>query len=180
MGGPGSRGWRWLLAFWLLAACTLQAGQPKEYEVKAAFLFNFAKFVDWPAKAFTQDSAPVVFGILGEDPFGKSLPAIVERETVKGRKIEIRHYQAGDDFSGCHILFVSRSEGQRAKEILEQATLRATLTVGDAEDFSAQGGMINFVLVDQTVRFDINLEAAARAGLKISSKLLAVAHNVRR
>jgi hypothetical protein len=168
----------WLIAVAVLCFGTLPARALTEYELKAAFLFNFAKFVDWPPQAFPEPSAPLIFGIIGEDPFGSTLPATLERETVKGRPIKIRRYQAGDDFAGCHLLFVTRSAASQTKDIVDRAKGLSVLTVSETEGFMAQGGMINFVMVDKSVRFDINTRAMGSAGLKASSKLLAVAHTV--
>jgi hypothetical protein len=148
-----------------------------EYEVKAAFLFNFAKFVEWPEAEAS--SAPVVIGVVGEDPFGEILPRTVLDETVKGRHVEVRHYQPGDDLADCQVLFVGHGPTAGLKELLERASARHILTVSDSEGFLAQGGAINFVLVGKNVRFDINSTAVRQAGLKMSSKLLAVAHTVK-
>jgi YfiR/HmsC-like len=168
----------WLMAVVMLCFGSLSARALTEYEVKAAFLFNFAKFVEWPPQAFPQASTALVFGIMGDDPFGPTLPEILDRETVKGRPIKIQHYRPGDDFAGCHLLFVSRSLAGQAKDILDHARSLGVLTVSEIEGFTAQGGMINFVMVDKSVRFDINAKAMESAGLKASSKLLAVAHAV--
>jgi hypothetical protein len=176
---PVSRRRLGLTAAALLCLGSLSAYALTEYEVKAAFLFNFAKFVEWPPRAFPEASSPIIFGILGDDPFGAGLPAALERETVKGRSIRIEHYQPGDNFAGCHLLFVSRSAAGQAKEILDRTKGSNVLTVSETETFVAEGGMINFVLVDKSVRFDINPKAVANAGLKVSSKLLAVAHAVK-
>ena len=168
----------------LLATVTIwlgmaQAWAASEYEVKAAFLYNFAKFVEWPDAFFAGESKPLVVGILGEDPFGNALPSVVEHETVKGHSVEVRHYHGLDEVVGCHVLFISRSETNRLKEVLRALDGRPMLTVGEADDFLSHGGMIRFVLVDKSVRFDINTQAVTQAGLKISSKLLAVARSIR-
>lgn len=168
----------WLIAFALLCLGNLSARALNEYEVKAAFLFNFAKFVEWPPRVFPEASSPIIFGILGEDPFDGPVMTKIGQETIKGRSIKIEHYKAGDDFAGCHLLFISRSAAGQVKDVLERAKGRSLLTVSEIEDFMTEGGMINFVLVDRSVRFDINAKAIQTAGLKVSSKLLAVARSV--
>lgn len=149
-----------------------------EYEVKAAYLLNFAKFVEWPSTAFADESAPVVIGVVGDDPFGDTLRQIVQDQTAQKRRITIQYFKPGDDFSASHILFISRSEANRTSEILERVKNRPVLTISEHEDFLKQGGMIDFVIVKETVRFDISARVLEKAGLKASSKLLAVARSV--
>jgi hypothetical protein len=178
--GDRLRRWRavCLLLLFLLATFSLNARQPSEYEVKAAFLLNFAKFVEWPPKAFPDSNAPLVIGILGDDPFGDVLPKIVKDQTAQGRRIEIRYFKDDEDYGNCHVLFLSRSVADQTKDILQGLQGRPILTVSDKEDFTRQGGVINFALVEKTVRFDINAQAAEAADLKVSSKLFAVARSV--
>ncbi len=171
------------LGCWVVIAFVCLAGEVgaravQEYAIKSAFLYNFAQFISWPASAFTNASAPVVFGIIGDDPFGEQLREALSGETVNGRPIELRHYTANSDLSGCHLLFVARSDSGRIESMLREATRRNILTVGEANGFIARGGMINFVLINQKVRFEINAKALDAAGLKASSKLLAVAVKV--
>ena len=166
----------WLLAFCWLVALSVQGAS--EYEIKAAYLFNFAKFVEWPAPAFTNTSAPVVIGVVGEDPFGDKLPDTIRDETIKGRPILIRHYQPTNDLAGCHVLFLSRSARDHFPDLLKQAATQHILAVSESEEFLEQGGMINFAFVGKSVRFDINVRAMEQAGLKASSKLLAIARSV--
>lgn len=149
-----------------------QATQAPEYRVKAVFLFNFAQFIDWPQAAFPDSQAPVVIGVLGDDPFGSLLEEAVRGETLGGRPFAVRHYRSVDEIKACHILFISRSEGDRLEEILPKLKNRPILTVGDAEAFSLRGGMVRFITEKNRIRFRINLEAAQAANLTISSKLL--------
>jgi len=149
-----------------------------EAQVKAVFLFNFAKYVDWPASAFANAKAPITIGVLGTDPFGDKLQHVVEGKSVNGRPIIIKHLSADSDLNGCNILFISHSEAPRMAGILDRAGALPILTVGEDEQF-ARGGIINFVLKNGTVRLEIDLEPARKAGLKISSKLLAVADVVK-
>jgi len=152
------------------------ADERLEYQVKAAFLLNFTKFIEWPASAFDAPDSPIVICILGDDPFGKTLDQIVAGEVVAGRKIVVQRIRRLPPIKSCQELFVYRQE----KEVLK--TLPAmgpgVLTIGEGESFVRDGGMIAFVVENRRVRFGINESAAASAGLKLSSKLLNVAKSV--
>jgi hypothetical protein len=150
----------------------------REYSVKGAFLYNFAKFITWPGEAFRDDQMHITLCILGEDPFGDALTS-VEGKTVKDRKVVIKHCATLDDLDKCHMLFISRPEEQNLSEILAKVKNWNTLTVSDMEGFAQSGGVINFVTVEKKIRFEINLDAAERADLKISSKLLRLAKIVK-
>lgn len=176
-GARGGRGWRSLVLF-LLTAVALAARPPGEYEVKAAFLYNFARFVEWPEAVCGGREAPVVIGVVGQDPFGESLAEMVRAQTARGRRIEIRHFRPEEEFETCHIVFLSGSVARDLETILARLRGRPVLTVGDQAGFIELGGTIGFALVDHSVRFDINLGAATSAELKISAKLLAVARTV--
>ena len=164
----------------LLASALLQTGQAPEYQVKAAFLFNFAQFVDWPAppEAVPDSAAPLVIGILGEDPFGGFLDATVRGERLGARPFALRRYGKVEDIEQCDILFISRSEAKRMRAILASLKDRPILTVSDADRFAERGGMIRLVTDRHRIRLEINLEAAQGAHLTISSKLLRVAEIV--
>ena len=164
----------------LSVAVPAYAGQrtPHEYEVKAAFLYNFAKFVVWPKDAFPERESPIVIGVLGDDPFGPVLEEVIEGKTVNNRALAIRRFRRTSDVVGCHVLFISPSEGRRLVEIFGEINLDHVLTVGDCRDFAASGGNIGFYMEDKKVRIEVNLEAAERANLRISSKLLNVARVV--
>jgi hypothetical protein len=146
--------------------------QPTEYQIKAAFIFNFAKFVEWPAAAFPKASSPIVVGVLGENPFRDALEKTIKNKTVDEHPVVIREFRAATDATNCHILFISSSEKAQLPQILKQLNGRSMLTVGEMPGFTETGGMINFVLEGTKIRFQINNEAANGAGLKISSKLL--------
>jgi hypothetical protein len=148
-----------------------------EYQVKAAFLFNFAKFVEWPPDAFPDPATPVAICVLGEDPFGQGLDAVVEGETLNGRRLVVRRLRDLLQTRDCHVLFVSRSE-KELPALMAGLRSGGVLTVGEGDDFLEQGGMIRFVLEQNRVRFDINLDAAERGRLKLSSKLLRLARSV--
>ena len=153
---------------------------PTEYQVKAAFLFNFAKFVEWPPGTFPGEASPVVIGLVGEDPFGEALDQSIQNKLVQGHPLILRRLRVNEDLKQCHVLFVSRSEKQRLGEILAAVKGSAVLTVSEVDQFLEQGGMINFFIESESVKFGINVQAAQSSGLKLSAKLLAVARNVTR
>jgi YfiR/HmsC-like len=160
----------------LLLLLVLPAGaQELEYPLKAAFLFNFVKFVEWPADAFAGERSPLAICVYGTDPFGDTLDNVVRGETVGERGLIVQRPDALEDLRDCHVLFVSRSERSRLPEVLSRVQGAPVLTVGDTDGFLKAGGVINFVLEENKVRFQINPEAAERSQLKISSKLLRLA-----
>jgi hypothetical protein len=150
-----------------------------EYQVKALFLFNFAKYVEWPAEAFPSPNSPIILGIVGEDKFGSNLKKAVEGKTINGRAIVIRQIEKERDLLSCRILFVSDSEKVRWPELRTLINTRPILTVSEIEEFAQQGGAIGFIKKDNRIRLEIDLAAAGRAGLQLSSKLLSVADMVR-
>ena len=174
---PGARrGLHCWLAFLTVAVMvqpSVQA-QPvaRESQIKAVFLYNFVRFVDWPPSAFPDTQAPMVIGVLGEDPFGAALDDAIRGESVNGRPLEVRHFRRIEDLGDCQVLFISRSEATRLAPILTSLKGRSVLTVSDAEDFTNRGGMIRFVTENNKVRLKINIDAAKAAELTISSKLL--------
>lgn len=148
-----------------------------EYDVKAAFLYNFTKFVEWPAAAFHDDRGAMRLCVLGDDPFGSSLGEIAEGD-VAGRRLTVWRFRAMKDPATCQILFVSRSETGRLPQILRSVRDAPVLTVGDTQGFLEQGGIVNFIREGSKVRFEISQESAERAGIKISSRLLRLAVRV--
>ncbi len=151
-----------------------------EYRVKAAFLYNFAKFVTWPAAAFPDGSAPVVFCIVGEDPFGDLLESTTKDRKVEGRNIEIRRVTADALLAGCHLVFLSGSDVGRTARVLQQAKSAGALAIGESDDFLGGGGMIRLLVEDGKVRFDVSTRATETVGLKVSSQLLKLARDVER
>lgn len=147
----------------------------KEQDVKAAFLYHFAQFVDWPPEAFPDPDTSLIIGILGTDPFGATLDQIVQGEVVKNRRLEVRRYRRVEEIDQCHILFISRSEERRLEQILLELSGKHVLTVGDSEGFALRGGMIRFMTEKNKIRLRINLDAAKAASVTISSKLLRAA-----
>src|SRR5882672_3494662 len=161
-----------LIAFVLATLSVGWANLTQEYDLKAAFLFHFAQFVDWPADALPAGNSPFTIGILGHDPFGKSLDEIVANETVQGHKLLVRRFQNVDQVDSCHILFIDPSESVRMDQILSRLKGRSILTVGETKDFALRSGVIGFVLLEKRLRLAVNLAAANAARLTISSKLL--------
>lgn len=164
-----------LLAAHLVAATAsapARALGASEYEIKAAFLFNFAQFVEWPANAFQDADSPVAFCVLGHDPFGAVLERTLDGETIRNRRVLIRRFRRVAELESCQLVFVSASERARLADLLPALSSRPVLTVGEVEGFGSAGGIINFYLEDQRVRFEINQVAARRAGIEISSELL--------
>lgn len=154
----------------------LRSQEPfSEYQVKAAYLFNFLKFVEWPEGAFGDPLAPIVIGVVGDDPFGNALPQVVAGKTVQGRDLVVHAFHSGENVRSAHILFISASEKKRAPMILSGLRGSPVLTVADLDGFLDEGGMIQFVNENDRVRFAINLTATSQARLKMSAKLLSLA-----
>ena len=175
----------WLLlavsvGFCAMAPMPLRAQAPglKEYQIKAVFLFNFVQFVEWPASAFPGPTAPIRIAVFGDDPFAGSLEAAVQGEKVRNRSLVIERVRRLEDATECHVLFVCASERMQIGPIISFFSGRPVLTVGDMSDFARRGGIINFYLEGQKVRFEINRAAAQRTGLKLSSQLLGLARLV--
>jgi hypothetical protein len=182
-----------LLVFLLQAAlfghwpASAQESRPPDYRVKAAFIYNFGKFVEWPDAAFASANAPLVIGVLGGDPFHGDCERIVANKSINGHPVIVRQIShpvgAGQapgysDLKGCHILFINASESGNLPDILDALKDTSVLTVTDDLDhFAASGVIVNFVMENGSVHFEINDDAAGRAGLKISSKLLMLRTN---
>ncbi len=150
-----------------------------EYQVKALCLLNFAKYVDWPPEAYPQADAPLTIGVLGESHFGRDFEQAAAGKSINGRKIVIRELSGGEDWGKCRILFVSASEKKRLAEIISKVKSLPVLTVGETEQFTEKGGVINFMKKEGKIRFEIGLDAAREAKLTISSKLLNLADTVK-
>ena len=151
------------------------AQSTSEYQVKAAYLYNFAKFVEWPAREFPTPEAPIRLCILNDRSFEAELSPIVKGKTVAGRPVSVISVQDGEQSRSCHILFINSSQSARARRILEVLRPASVLTVGESPKFVEEGGIINFILQDDHVQFQVNHKAANGAGLHISSRLLSVA-----
>ena len=152
-----------------------QESQPSEYQLKAAFIYNFAKFVEWPASALPLNNSPFVIGILGENPFNEDLKKTVAGKKISDHPISVVSFLNVSEATNCHILFISSSERNRLAEIFKTLQAAPVLTVGETEQFTEAGGMINFVTEANKIRFQIKEETAKAAQLKVSSKLLNLA-----
>jgi hypothetical protein len=149
-----------------------QALAASEYQIKAAFLFNFVQFVQWPPGAFEGGDSPMVIAVLGENPFGEQLDELVRGEKIRGRTIVVRRHARVEEVRQCQLLYINERDERRLKSILAKLDGRPILTVSDAPDFTRHGGMIHFVTQDNRVRLLINVDAANAARLTLSSKLL--------
>jgi hypothetical protein len=152
----------------------------RERRVKAAFIFNFAGFVEWPETAFPQPFTAVSIAVIGDDELAAELSAITAGRAVEGRPLTIRKTRSLEAVADAHMVFVGRAEIARLPQLAKLARARPVLILTDAPNALAQGSMINFMLVERRVKFEIHLEEAERHGLKLSSRLLAVAQTVRR
>jgi hypothetical protein len=151
-----------------------------EYEVKAAFLYNFAKFVEWPTAAFSDPDEALEFCILGDDPFGASIDRIVKGRAANGRAIAIRRNVRADASESCHLIFLGAMDDSEVARVVQDVGGAPVLTVGESPSFLDEGGIIGLVIDDGKVRFEINARGAEHAGLKVSSQLLKLARSVRK
>lgn len=172
-----------LLGLLFLSGRTLCAAVPeisKEYQVKAAFLYNFTKFIEWPASRFPTDTSPFVIAVLGRNPFGEELTAIVRDRKVHGRGYVVKIIDSLDEAASAHLLFVGAGEEELLADKLASLQKAGVLTVGESPRFIAVGGIVNFTLETDKVRFQINQQAGEQAGLKMSAQLLKLAVIVRK
>ena len=166
-----------ILGFWLQTDAKAEQAV-SEYQVKAAFLYNFIKFVEWPEDAFPNQDAPIVIGIVGKDSFNGDLDNLVRDKTIRKRAVEVRRLKEGAALNVCHVLFVAQSEAAAVPAMMKQLEAKQVLTVSETPGFLERGGIINFVISNNKVRFEVNIGASADAGLQISSKLLNLAVRV--
>ena len=157
-----------------------QKSKPREFEVKATYLYNFARFVEWPTTAAVAKSDSFPICVLGQDPFGPALDTIVAGETIGGKAVLAKRVLKPQDAVSCRVLYISLSEETRLREVLAGLDKAAVLTVSDIPQFSQRGGMIQFVQESNKIRFEVNLASAEDAGLTLSSELLKVAVLVRK
>jgi len=150
-----------------------------ELRVKAAFLYKFAGYVEWPEASFTRPDTPVTIAVIGAEPLAVELVQAVTGRTVNDRPLTVKRLKAGESLAGVHVLFVGRGESARLPQLAQTAQLRSILTVTESEGALTHGSVINFIMADQRVRFEIALDSAEKSKLRLSSRLLAVAHQVR-
>jgi hypothetical protein len=171
-----------LLAFFVALACptSLLAESPmqREYEIKAAYLFNFINYIDWPENAFPAPGGTITIGVVGESPFGAALD-VLNGKQIKGRTLTLKQINDTKDLDQCQIVFINSSEKARLQELLGKLKDSRVLTVSEIDGFAEQGGIINFFSEHNKVRFEINPDAARRLGLNISSELLKLAKLVK-
>ena len=153
------------------------AETPTEYQVKAAYLYNFAKFIHWPDSVFKDVKAPLVIGVLGENNFNGALQPLTIRK-VRNRAIEIRYFKTLKELQNCQLLYISKSEIQNLKPILKKLATQPVLTVGESKNFVELGGIIQFVTKRKRLRFSINLNIAKKNGIRIEAQLLSLAAKV--
>lgn len=164
----------WILIIPQLTAAAQSSG-PTEYQLKAAFLFNFAKFIDWPRSSFASAQAPFSICIYGDDPFGQAIDATLKGQLIRGRGVNIQRVRDPSQLRHCQVAFIASSERHHLPDVLQIVRGASVLLVGESPGFAANGGAIQFQMEDDRVRFSINPDAAERAGLRISSKLLSLA-----
>ena len=169
----GSLGWQ--------GSRALAADEPEtiEYRVKAAFLYKFAAYVEWPEASFTRPDTPVTIAVIGAEPIAVELVQAVTGRTVNDRSLTIKRLKAGESLAGVHVLFVGRGESAGLLQLAQTAQPRSILTVTESEGALTQGSVINFIVTDRRVRFEISLDSAEKSRLRLSSRLLAVAQQVR-
>ncbi len=160
------------------------SGSYKEYEVKAAFIYNFLKYVEWPEKKIGEKSNPLVFGVCGNDAFS-TVKKVLENKKINDHSIKVipindDHLKDQKYLDSCHIILFSTREGRDPKAIISKIENSAILTIGEQEDFLDKGGIFNFVLENKKIRFEVNLEAAGKANIKIRSKVLRLAKRVKK
>jgi hypothetical protein len=168
---------------WALAGVSIlhsQQSKPAEYEVKAAYLYNFGRFVEWPAKVASDKGKSFSICVLGQDPFGRILDKALSGETIDGKHVVAKRITKPLEAVDCRILFISSSEEKQLNDTLVILQKSDVLTVSDIPEFSRHGGMIQFIREGNRVRFEINLTAAENAGLTLRSELLKVAVTVRK
>lgn len=149
-----------------------------EYQIKAAYLYKFAGYIEWPPGAFHLPESPITIGVIGADDMWEELDRLKRAPPVNNRSIDIRLLKAGDSLNGVHILFIGRQEAPRLRRTLESLQAQPVLTVSEVQGGLGEGSMINFILIEERIRFEVSLLPAERSNLKISSRLLSVAQKI--
>jgi hypothetical protein len=156
----------------LLSVCSItsvHAQEATEFEIKAVYILNFARFIQWPPSAFVSQDTPITIGVVGNSPIYNALEQVIQGETVNGRPLQLKKLQADDAASGCQIVFIDPAA---AAKVVQKVGNKPVLTVSEADNFLQSGGMIHFVTVGETIRFEIDAARAEQARLQISSRLL--------
>lgn len=171
--------WRLVLILCLAATGSVRAdSRAEEYTVKAAFLFHFSQFVEWPEGTFKEPDSPLVYCTVGEDPFHGALDSTLSGKMAGAHLFQVRHLTRAQEAQGCSVVFIGDEERKQISATLNAVKGSPILTVGESEQFIQEGGMIGFCMEENKIRFNINLEAAERAHLKISSRLLTLSKTV--
>jgi len=170
----------YILAFVALVALAGRLGladdeSVREYQLKAAFIYKFTQFIEWPSSAFSSDDDPIIVAIVGDDPFHGDLDRAAADKKTGNRPMLIKHFADVDHIERCHMLFVAASQADQMPAVLRKISDWAVVTIGDNDSFCRDGGVIRFFIEDQRIHFEINTSAAERAGVKISSRLLQLA-----
>jgi len=160
------------------AASRAQSAKQREYEIKAAYLYNFIRYIDWPADTLPPAGGRIIIGIVGDNPFGAAIDPLNGKQ-IKGCTLAVKQIVDAKDLEQCQILFICASEKLRLAEIFGELKESKALTVGEIDGFAAKGGIINFIYERNKVRFEINPDTAKRAGLNVSSELLKLAKLVK-
>jgi hypothetical protein len=169
-----------LAAGWAALAAGAEGNElTLEHRVKAAFLYQFAGYVEWPPMTFAQPGTPLTIAVVGAAPLAAELSQVAAGRSIEGRAVTVRRISPGESLAGVHVLFIGRDESARLTQLARNALQQAILTVTETDGALDQGSMINFVVVDRRVRFEVALDSAEKGGLKLSSRLLAVARQVR-
>jgi hypothetical protein len=165
----------------LAAICLLnvRADAASEAQVKAAFIYNFVRFVEWPAQSFPSSDTPVTIGVVGSEQIADAIEQITKGKALDGRKLVVKRLSGSDSLDGCHILFIGASQKGRMSAILDKLRDSSVLTIGETDGFVQSGGIIGFVIENSKVAFHINAGAAKKKHLRISSQLLRLARNVK-
>lgn len=166
-----------------LLACTLfdnsaEASTAKEYKVKAAFIYNFTKFIKWPEDTFTATDEPIVIGFINKNPFGNELEKTLGTRTMQEHPFVIRRVKDAEDAKGVHLLFVSFEDAGETIALLRTIENESILTIGETKGFAARGGIIEFVIDKDKVRFNLNVTAAKKAGLSVNARMQALAKKI--
>jgi len=168
-----------LFALGATGALAVRQEPVPEYDSKSAFLYNFCVYTEWPASAFTKADSPIVIGIVGKDPFGDTLKRIVGDRTAQKRAIEIVRFEAVKDIKDCHLLFLPATEKKNIADALAKLKGTSTVLVGESDGVAAKGAIFNILIEDKKPKLEVNTDAAARAGVKLNSRLVNLAKLVK-
>lgn len=170
---------KYIVLLYMALCVSAQVSTTREYQIKAAFLFNFTQFVEWPSRSFPTSQSPAVIGILGTNPFGNYLEETIAGESINKHPLTIQHFNSVDDIANCQVLFVNIQDKNQLQIIIEKLKGKNILTISDANGFSKLGGMIRLYTKNDKINIQVNLEAAKAEDLVISSKLLKLAEIVK-